>query len=115
MLISMKSDAHDDGWRTPEALWRKIEPLLPKPKSHPLGCHNPRVPDRTAMDAILLVLRTGCKWRALDGGKFCSRSAAHRRFQEWKKAGVFALLHRRRLLTVDELAGINWAKLIRKS
>jgi transposase len=42
------------------------EPLLPPRPSHPLGCHNPRVPDRDAMNAILLVLRTGVQWNALD-------------------------------------------------
>jgi hypothetical protein len=39
----------------------QIEPLLPPRKPHPLGCHNPRVSDRAAMDAILFVLRTGCQ------------------------------------------------------
>ncbi len=33
--------------------------LLPPRPEHPLGCHNPRTLDRRAMDAILLVLRTG--------------------------------------------------------
>ena len=42
----------DDGWRLPGALWAEMEPLLPPPPKHPLGCHNPRVPDRAAMDAI---------------------------------------------------------------
>jgi transposase len=28
--------------------------------------HNPRVDDRSAMDAILFVLRTGCQWDALN-------------------------------------------------
>ena len=46
----------DDGWRIPDWLWERIEPLLPERPAHPLGCHNPRVPDRSAMDAILLVL-----------------------------------------------------------
>lgn len=49
----------DDGWRLPNWLWGRIEPLLPGPPLHPLGCQAPRVPDRDAMDAILLVLRTG--------------------------------------------------------
>ena len=56
----------DDGWRMPDWLWERIEPLLPAPPSHPLGCHRPRVPDRDAMDAILLVLRTGMQWNALE-------------------------------------------------
>ena len=56
----------DDGWRMPDWLWERIEPLLPPPPSHPLGCHRPRVSDRDAMDAILLVLRTGMQWNALE-------------------------------------------------
>src|SRR3954452_15095271 len=80
--------SRDDGWRMPGWLWERIEPLLPERPSHPLGCHNPRVPDRSAMDAILLVLRTGMQWNALDLTGPCS-SSAHRRFQEWERAGVF--------------------------
>jgi transposase len=49
----------DDGWRIPDELWEQMEPLLPQRPAHPLGCHNPRVSDRAAMNAILLVLRTG--------------------------------------------------------
>jgi hypothetical protein len=61
-------------------------PLLPPRPKHPLGCHNPRVPDRAAMDAIFFVLRTGCQWNALKETRICSSSSAHRRFQEWTKA-----------------------------
>jgi transposase len=50
----------DDGWRLPDLLWTEMEKLLPPRPKHPLGCHNPRVPDRSAMDAIFFVLRTGC-------------------------------------------------------
>ena len=81
--------SRDDGWRMPDWLWEKIEPLLPAPAFHPLGCHNPRVPDRNALEAILLVLRTGMQWNALDVSGICSSSSAHRRFQEWRAAGVF--------------------------
>ncbi len=56
----------DDGWRVPDWLWERIKPLLPAPPAHPLGCHRPRVPDRSAMNAILLVLRTGMQWNALN-------------------------------------------------
>ena len=79
----------DDGWRIPDWLWAELEPLLPERPAHPLGCHNPRVPDRDAMNAILFVLRTGCQWNALNATGICSSSSAHRRFQEWERAGVF--------------------------
>ena len=98
----------DDGWRIPDWLWRKIEPLLPPRPPHPLGCHNPRVPDRDAMDAILLVLRTGVQWNALGAGGICSSSSAHRRFQEWQRAGVFCEFSRQGLLEYDEQVGIDW-------
>ena len=43
-----------------------MEPLPPPRPKHPLGCHNPRVPDRAALDGIFFVLRTGSQWGALD-------------------------------------------------
>src|SRR6476660_6162209 len=100
---SKKRPVRDDGWRLPDDLWVKMEPLLPPRPKHKLGCHNPRVPDRAAMDAIFFVLRTdraamdaiffvlrtGCQWNALKETRICSSSSAHRRFQEWTKAGVF--------------------------
>ncbi len=98
----------DDGWRIPDPTWERIEPLLPPRPSHPLGCHNPRVPDRAAMDAILLVLRTGMQWNALNATGICSSSSAHRRFQEWIEAGVFAEFWRQGLLAYEELQGIEW-------
>jgi len=75
-----------DGWRLPDALWEQIQRLLPPPKFHPWGMHNPRVDDRSAMDAILFVLRTGCQWNALNLTGTCTSSSAHRRFVEWTEA-----------------------------
>ena len=73
-------------------LWERVGPLLPPRPAHPLGCHNPRVSDRDAMDAILLVLRTGMQWNALNATGICSSSSAHRRFQEWEQENHLALL-----------------------
>jgi len=98
----------DDGWRIPNELWAQIQPLIPPGKPHPLGCHNPRVDDRCAMNAILFVLRTGCQWEALTATGICSKSAAHRRFQEWTEAGVFRELWRHGLLAYEQLQGIDW-------
>ena len=98
----------DDQWRIPDALWERIEPLLPARPPHPLGCHNPRVPDRKAMDAIFFVLRTGCHWNALNATGICSSSSAHRRFQEWSAAGVFVTLWARGLQEYDKLKGLDW-------
>ncbi len=99
----------DDGWRLSDKLWKQIEPLLPPRKPHPLGCHNPRVPDRDAMNAILFVLRTGCQWNALDATGICSCSSAYRRFREWAEAGVFDAFWSTGLVKYDGLKGIDWS------
>ena len=101
--------SRDDGWRMPDWLWERVQPLLPPPPFHPLGTHRSRVPDRDAMDAILLVLRTGMQWNALNATGVCSSSSAHRRFQEWEQAGVFAEIWRQGLLEYDKVVGIDWA------
>jgi putative transposase len=106
--MAMGLVSKDDGWRVPDRTWERMAPLLPARPSHPLGCHNPRVPDRCALDAILLVLRTGMQWNALNATGICSSSSAHRRFQEWVQAGVFAEFWRQGLLAYDELAGVDW-------
>lgn len=97
-----------DGWSIPDVLWSQIEPLIPAGKPHPLGCHNPRVPDRSAMTAILFVLRTGCQWNALNATGICSSSSAHRRFVEWTEVGVFERAWVSALADYDEFVGVDW-------
>jgi putative transposase len=98
----------DDQWRIPDPLWDRLLRLLPPRKPHPLGCHNPRVDDRKAMDAIFFVLRTGCQWNALNATAICSSASAHRRFQEWTAAGVFVTLWAQGLREYDALKGLDW-------
>lgn len=103
------STPKDDGWRLSDALWERIRVLLPPPKFHPWGMHHPRVDDRSAMDAILFVLRTGCQWNGLNQTGICSSSSAHRRFMEWTEAGVFEAFWREGLMAYDELVGLDWS------
>ncbi len=90
-------------------LWAFVGPLLPRHKNtHRYGGGRPRRSDRDAMDAILFVARTGCQWNALNATGICSSSTAHRRFQAWVAAGVFAKLWRSGLEVYDELKGLDW-------
>ena len=98
----------DDGWRIPDEMWAIMEPLLPPRKPHPLGCHNPRVSDRAAMNAIFFILRTGAQWHSLDATGICSCSSAYRRFREWTQAGVFEQFWRKGLIDYDRLKGLDW-------
>jgi putative transposase len=93
-------------FEVPEALWQRIEPLLPKYPVSPEG-GRPRLPLRKVVAGILYVLRTGCQWKAMPR-EFGSGSAIHDYFQEWTASGVFAELWRIALKEYDELVGIDW-------
>lgn len=64
------------------------------------------------MDAILLLLRTGMQWGALDATGLCSHSSAHRRFREWTDAGVFERFWHEGLLACEALEKIDWGWLV---
>jgi transposase len=96
----------DDGWRIPDELWVRIEPLLPPAPPHPQG-GRPRMPDRPALDGIFYVLRTGCQWKAFPRSLEAA-STVHDRFQEWQQAGVFERMWKVGLLEYDEKVGIDW-------
>lgn len=97
-------------YQSSDELWAQVQPLLPKHRNpSPDGRGRPRVPDRAAIDGILFVLRTGCQWNALNQTGICSSSTAHRRFQEWRDAGVFRRLWKRGLTKYDEIKGIDWS------
>lgn len=102
----MKNRAIDDGWRLPDVLWERMEPLLPPKPPQPKG-GRPWTCDRKAMDGIFYELRTGCQWKALPG-EFGASSTVHDRFVLWGKAGVFEQLWREGLLEYDALKGIEW-------
>ena len=104
-----KAVGHEDvneTYRISDALWEQIEPLLPpelpKPKDG-----RPRMDDRKAMEAILYVLRTNRKWEAIPRSMGTS-STVRRRFQEWRRAGLFQRMWISGLLTYDEMREVFW-------
>jgi len=90
----------------PDDLWNLIEPLLPPDK--PPGTNGrPRVPNRTVLNGILYVLRTGCQWKMVPR-EYSSGSTCHLRFQTWVRAGVFEQIWGVCLKHYDDLRGIDW-------
>ena len=90
----------------PDDLWTLIEPLLP-PDKPPGANGRPRVPNRTVLNGILYVLRTGCQWKMVPR-QYSSGSTCHLRFQTWAWAGVFERIWRVCLKHYDDLQGIDW-------
>src|SRR5213593_1130118 len=78
-----------------DALWRRIEPLLPKPpRRRWKAMGRPRVPDRAALTGILFVLRSGIPWQMLPKEMGCgSGSTCWRRLVHWQRAGVWRRPH----------------------
>jgi transposase len=96
----------DDGWRIPDPLWERIEPLLPKRHRHRKG-GRPPLPWRPVQDGIFFVLRTGCQWKALPKA-FGSASSVHRYFQSLVRRRLFGKLWRLALEEYDQRQGIDW-------
>jgi transposase len=92
--------------RLPEAMWRRLSRLLPKPKPHPQGGRPPLDPRRVA-DGIYYVMRTGCPWKAAPR-EYGSGSSLHRYFQSWCERGVFRKLWKQGLVEYDRRRRISW-------
>ena len=75
-----------------DAVFTAIEPLLPVPvDDHPLGCHNPRIDDRTCFEGILTRLVVGCSWETAEQlMRHCvSDTTLRTRNNAWVAAGIF--------------------------
>lgn len=102
-------------WEVSDALWEKVEPLVPRPCRDPnreysrgLGGGRKPLPYRRVFEGIVYVLRTGCQWKALPKERFGCPSAVHRYFLQWAEAGFFRALWQVGLMDYDELHGIVW-------
>jgi transposase len=93
----------------PDALWEKIQPVIPPLRPKPKG-GRPPVPDRNCLLGILFVLKTGTPWEYLPQELGCgSGMTCWRRLRDWQQAGVW---HRIWRLLLDELGladAIDWS------
>jgi transposase len=78
-------------WRVSDALWEKLEPLLPDPPRRFRSPGRCRYPARACLEGILYVLYTDTPWLevphrelGLPSGETCRR-----RLEEWTRRGLF--------------------------
>ena len=97
----------------PDALWQRIQPLLPPPPSHARGGAPRTVPDRACMAAIVFMARTSTPWALLPVGEFGCGSATTcwRRFSEWAHAGVFERLQEVLLDELGQAGALDWSRI----
>jgi transposase len=104
-MVTTRCQVVED-FRIPDALWQRIQPLLPRVRRSRQG-GRPPLPQRQVLDGIFYVLRTGCQWKAVPA-EFGSGSSLHRYFQRWQKRGLFLKLWQAALHEYDEEIGIDW-------
>ena len=103
-------------WEVPDALWQRIEPLLPR-KPRRFRCPG-RMPldDRRVLQGILFVLHTGIGWEHLppELGFGCGMTA-WRRLRVWQQAGVWEKLHALLLAELHAAERLEWERAIADS
>lgn len=95
-------------WLT-EPLWDQFAALLPErpvyAETHPLGCHRPRIYDRTVFDKLVQILVFGCGYRKA-ADESCSATTLRERRDEWIELGVFERLELIVLQAYDRIIGL---------
>ncbi len=96
----------------PDALWERIQPLLPEPKArrHRYPGRKP-VDHRKTLTGILFVLKTGIPWEDLPQEMGCgSGMTCWRRLRDWQADGTWAKIHK---VLLDKLRGadkMDWSR-----
>jgi transposase len=100
-------------WVVPDALWERIERLLPRVERRFRFPGRKRLDDRAALQGILFVLHTGIAWRhlPLELG-FGSGSTCYRRLDAWQQAGVWEQLHALLLAELRAAGEIEWSRAV---
>ncbi len=90
-----------------DPLWDQFRELIPVVvDTHPLGCHNPRIPDRIVFDKLVQVLVLGASYAKI-ADSTCSATTIRTRRDEWITAGVFTQLEQLALNAYDQVVGLE--------
>src|SRR5918994_1979607 len=90
-----------------DPIWEQFVALLPEREvDHPLGCHNPRIPDRVVFEKLVQVLVFGCAYERI-ADESCSATTLRRRRDEWIEAGAMEVLREMALEAYDKLIGLQ--------
>jgi transposase len=103
----------DAPWIVSDALWERIEPLLPRRERRFRYPGRRRLSDRQALQGILFVLATGIAWGQLPRELgFGSGITCWRRLEEWQRAGVWDELHALLLGELRAAGELEWSRAV---
>ncbi len=94
-------------------IFEQFAELLPDrtETTHPLGCHNPRIPDRVVFDKLIQVLVFGCAYERI-ADEECSATTLRRRRDEWIASGAMERLQEIVLDAYDWMIGLDLSDVI---
>ena len=95
-------------WKLTDQQWKKIEKLLPRPKSSKKG-GRPWADHRKVFEGILWILRTGAPWADLPK-QYPSPSTCWRRLKLWEEQDVWLDAWRAFLSELDEKGQLDWSE-----
>jgi len=94
-----------------EPLWDQFAALLPeRVDTHPLGCHNPRIPDRVVFEHVIAALVHGSGYERI-AGPGCSDRTIRRRVKYWSQLGIAEQVHALALQAYDRVIGLELGEL----
>ena len=105
--MATKTPSPETIWRTPDALWKLIAPIL-GPDKPPGTVGRPATPNRVLFDAMIFVLRSGGQWQVIPRATYAPGSTVHGRFRQWVQQGVFVQAWQTLLPYYDKHVGIAW-------
>ncbi|WP_330333206.1 IS5 family transposase [Streptomyces sp. NBC_00536] len=90
-----------------EPLWDQFAALLPEHvDTHPLGCHNPRIPDRVVFEHVIAALVHGSGYERI-ASPGCSDRTIRRRVKYWALLGIAEQIHALALQAYDRMIGLE--------
>jgi transposase len=92
-----------------DTVYAAVQCLLPAhhPPMHPLGCHRPRIDDKTCFTGMVYRLALGCSWEDAGALAGVSQATLRRRRDEWLRAGVFDRLVAEAIAAYDRILGLD--------
>ena len=103
-------------WIVSDALWARLEPLLPPRQRRFRFPGRKPLDDRLVLQGILFVLHTGIGWEHLPQELgFGSGMTAWRRLHDWQQAGVWQRLHELLLAELQAHGELDWSRAVADS